>query len=411
MSRRLEMTEEVRAWLEDLRRREPSAAREVGVAVTVLLDEGPGLHPPLMVAAEAARRDLDPGDALDHSYQQQLLALQNVRRGVADAATVSKRLDLQLRQLEEQSSRLAEQVEKAGEMGRTDLVGEGEIRRAAVEAQLGELRRLRDENVREEERLALQVRRLQTRVDGFRVRKEIVKAAYSAAQARVAVEEMLGEDDSDANADLAEARATVEALRAEARDIEERVRSLPGETERSQDRGTSELRLATLTGHDVRILVAVEPGDTALLLAARDGAGGWWKWYDLALGEARSLLSERDLLAVKTDSDEMTVWHSYTREAFLDAFFPDATVKEMTAAAERLLARNRVHPLVEVRRRSGLSRTQLAERMNVDAARVTAIEEGDPGATGIRDLAAYLGALGGRLEVVAEVAGERIVIA
>jgi hypothetical protein len=46
--------------------------------------------------------------------------------------------------------------------------------------------------------------------------------------------------------------------------------------------------------------------------------------------------------------------------------------------------------------------------MNVRQERVSAIERATPGATEIRTLAAYVRALGGRLEVIADIGDDRI---
>ncbi len=55
-------------------------------------------------ANKALDRAEDPRETLDYSYQKQLELLQKVRRGVADVATSRKRLELQLNQLQSQSS-------------------------------------------------------------------------------------------------------------------------------------------------------------------------------------------------------------------------------------------------------------------------------------------------------------------
>lgn len=55
-------------------------------------------------ANKALDRAEDPRETLDYSYQKQLELLQKVRRGVADVATSRKRLELQLNQLQNQSS-------------------------------------------------------------------------------------------------------------------------------------------------------------------------------------------------------------------------------------------------------------------------------------------------------------------
>jgi len=46
--------------------------------------------------------------------------------------------------------------------------------------------------------------------------------------------------------------------------------------------------------------------------------------------------------------------------------------------------------------------------MNVRQERVSAIERAEPGATEVRTLAAYVGALGGRLEIIAHIGDEHI---
>ena len=48
--------------------------------------------------------------------------------------------------------------------------------------------------------------------------------------------------------------------------------------------------------------------------------------------------------------------------------------------------------------------------MNVRLERVDAIERGEPGATEVRTLAAYVRALGGRLEIIAHIGAERIIL-
>ena len=64
-------------------------------------------------ANKALDRAEDPRETLDYSYQKQLELLQKVRRGVADVATSRKRLELQLNQLQQQSTKLEDQGRKA----------------------------------------------------------------------------------------------------------------------------------------------------------------------------------------------------------------------------------------------------------------------------------------------------------
>ena len=58
-------------------------------------------------ANKALDRAEDPREMLDYSYQRQTELLSKVRRGVADVATSRKRVELQINQLEQQSTQAA----------------------------------------------------------------------------------------------------------------------------------------------------------------------------------------------------------------------------------------------------------------------------------------------------------------
>ncbi len=64
-------------------------------------------------ANKALDRAEDPRETLDYSYQRQVDLLTKVRRGVADVATSRKRVELQINQLEQQSTKLQDQAQKA----------------------------------------------------------------------------------------------------------------------------------------------------------------------------------------------------------------------------------------------------------------------------------------------------------
>src|SRR5262249_18695013 len=74
---------------------------------------------------------------------------------------------------------------------------------------------------------------------------------------------------------------------------------------------------------------------------------------------------------------------------------PDAAPDAIAAA---VAARARRHRLAEVRARSGLTQAEVADRLGVRQERVSAMERGDVSAMEVRTAAAYVEALGGRLE-------------
>jgi DNA-binding XRE family transcriptional regulator len=107
----------------------------------------------------------------------------------------------------------------------------------------------------------------------------------------------------------------------------------------------------------------------------------------------------------------MSTTGSYDREGFLSEFYPDADDRtEVEAGAQTLVNLSRAHRLAEMRKRLGLTQAEVAERMQVRQERVSAIERAKVDTSELRTLAAYIGALGGRVEIIADFGGERLVI-
>jgi phage shock protein A len=131
----------------------------------------------------------DPRETLDYSYQRQLEMLQKVRRGVADVATSRKRVELQMNQIQQQSSKLEKQARDALGAGREDLAREALTRRSSAQNQLNDLQAQYASLQAEEEKLTVASQRLQSKVDAFRTRKETIKATYTAAEAQTRINE------------------------------------------------------------------------------------------------------------------------------------------------------------------------------------------------------------------------------
>jgi DNA-binding XRE family transcriptional regulator len=283
--------------------------------------------------------------------------------------------------------------------------------------QLSGLRRQYLGLTREEANLTATSQRLQGKVEAFRIRKETLKAAYTAAEASQSVREAmadLGEDAEDSEAPAAEASSTV-SVRVTARGDEllREIResapgSQPGEEPEDDDGVTAPpgmMELRPGAPGDVRagLLFVVEPRDTAVVLARVEDPGGSARRYRAAI----QLAADRRPAAAESPADE--AFTSYDAESFLDEFFPGAET-EVEIAAGALVARSRAHTLAEARQRMRLTQAQVAQRMNVRQERVSAIERAEPGAAEVRTLAAYVAALGGRLEIVAHIGDERITL-
>ena len=179
-------------------------------------------------ANKALDRAEDPRETLDYSYQKQLELLQKVRRGVADVATSRKRLELQLNQLQGQSSKLEDQGRKALALGREDLAREALSRRAALQQQVTDLETQHHTLQGEEEKLTLAAQRLQAKVDAFRTKKETIKATYTAAQAQTRIGEAfsgISEEMGDVGLAIQRAEDKTAQLQARAGAIDELLAS------------------------------------------------------------------------------------------------------------------------------------------------------------------------------------------
>jgi phage shock protein A/DNA-binding XRE family transcriptional regulator len=409
-------------------------ARLVGEAVLALLEAGISLGPPLVLPLESVFRPPDdPREVLDYTYERALEILQRVRRGVADVATSRKRVELQVSQLEQSATKLVRQVQDALDSGREDVARDAQRREAAVQEQLSELRHQFAVLVGEEERLTGDSQRLQAKVDAFRTRKETIKASYAADEASRRVREAfadIGEDVGDLEVTDAEAGASA-AMGSASAAVSELLGETPDRAPTAQDDsggageggaippGLMELRPGAPDRLRAGLLFAVEPQDTAVVLAWVEDPGRSLDDYQelIRLAASRLAMAQAagapEAMAQAAGAPEAAAppggFVAYDAESFLDEFFPgEETEVEIAAAA--LVARHRAHTLAEARQRMRLTQAQVAARMNVRQERVSAIERAEPGATEVRTLAAYVRALGGRLEIIADIDGERVVL-
>ena len=179
-------------------------------------------------ANKALDRAEDPRETLDYSYQRQLDLLAKVRRGVADVATSRKRVELQIKQLEQQSGKLQDQAQKAITMDREDLAREALTRKSGLTTQINDLQVQHAQLQGEEEKLTLAQQRLQAKVESFRTRKETIKATYTAAEAQTRINEAMsgiGDEMGDVGAAIQRAEDKTAQMQARAGAIDELIAS------------------------------------------------------------------------------------------------------------------------------------------------------------------------------------------
>jgi hypothetical protein len=376
MGYRLQMSAEIRDWLADLRDSDPPAALLARQALAALAEEGEALGPPLVCpAGRPGPEDLQ--EALDRHYQAWLESLTGMRRQVADAVSLRRDIEQQIAGLPSQ---------EAGQAG-----------------QLTELRRLLTGVTEAEKRLTAASQREQAQVDAFRTRKEVLKAAYTAARAEYLIGEAAGQHDGDEGAGPAELSALTAGASGRLRDLTAEIEQELGHLAPAGD--LLDLRPGAPGDSGIRILFAVEPPGTALLIAVLEGHDAVRDDYPEAVW-----LSAEVLQRVRAGQAPEAVAHAFAgTRSFLEEFFPGQTDEVMRSAAA-LIAANRPRLLAEQRTRLGLTQAQVARRMGVRQERVSAIERAEPGATEVRTLASYVEALGGRLDIVADFGRDRIVL-
>jgi DNA-binding XRE family transcriptional regulator len=97
-------------------------------------------------------------------------------------------------------------------------------------------------------------------------------------------------------------------------------------------------------------------------------------------------------------------WDDVQRE-----LLTEKEIAESDQRAQQLLAQVYAYRLAEIRKRRGMTQTEVARQMGVSQRRVSAIEHGEEQATRTT-LAAYVAALGGRLRLVAEFEDESLAL-
>jgi len=238
MGYRLQMSAEIYDWLADLRDSDPPAAILVVRALATLAGTGEHLGLPLVALVGGELRPDELPSALEWRYHAWLQSLTRLRLQVAEAATLRKDLERQLAQPEpEQVTGLQERLA------------------AAIE---------------EEQRLIEACHQEQLQADTFRARKEVLKASLAVTR----VEQLL--DPSGAAARFDEITSMIEPDL----DLEP-----PAE-------GLLELRPGAPADSGIRILFAVEPPGTALLIAVLEGDDAIRDHHREAVGLASEALRE-----------------------------------------------------------------------------------------------------------------------
>ena len=314
----LAMSGEIRDWLADLRSSDPATALRVVQALVTLMEKGASLGDPL-VASAADSWPWALMQALDQSYDERLERLTAARRGEADATTLIEDIQDQVAALATAQAKLEDLHRRALDAGRPQEAAQAADKLAAAQQQVAKARQLLPGVIEARQRLGQATQRLQARADAWRVRKEVLKASYTAASASLHVREAIAalgpaDDDGDRqHEDSGHPISAADVRLAELTALMERELGQQGGPE-----GLMELRPGAPLRSDIRILFAVQPPVTALLIAVLQG---------LEVAEDRfpeAVMASADVLQrMRAGQAPEAAAHAYAdTRSFLEEFYP-----------------------------------------------------------------------------------------
>jgi hypothetical protein len=266
----LAMSGEIHDWLAELHGSDPPAARRVVQALITLMEKGAGLGGPL-VASAAGSWPWALMQALDRAYRERVERITLVRRGEAAAATLIKDIHDQVAALEAVQASLEDQHRRALEAGRPQEAAEAVGKLAAVRQQADQARLLLPAVAEDGRQLGQAARRLQADAEAWRIRR--VRHAITALALRwpggraTAALALAGHDGARQEADSGQAAS--EAPDAGFAELTARMERALGQ--QGVPEGLMELWPGAPLRSDIRILFAVEPPVTALLIAVLEG--------------------------------------------------------------------------------------------------------------------------------------------
>ena len=194
----------------------------------------------------------DPREALDYSYTKQIELLNKLRRDIAEVVTAKRRLEMQKTKLWDNIRTLDEQARRSIDAEREDLAKLALERKNANLLQLQGLDKQIGEMLAEQEKLEQTEKRLSTKVEEFKSKKEVIKAQYSAAEAHVRIKENvtgISEEMTDIGMALNKAEEKTEKMKAKSGALDEMINSgVLTDYTTSNDSIEKELEQVTLKG-------------------------------------------------------------------------------------------------------------------------------------------------------------------
>ena len=124
----------------------------------------------------------DPREILDYSYDEQLTMLKAVKRGIVDVSASKQSLITQRNKLNGKVEQLGIQAKNAVKIERDDLATAALEKKEVLKLQVVDLETGIEQLQREESALIKTEQDIETKLELFKSKKEVLKAQYSAAE-------------------------------------------------------------------------------------------------------------------------------------------------------------------------------------------------------------------------------------
>lgn len=213
----------------------------------------------------------DPNETLDLSYEKMITGLQQTKLHLADVVAQQKSLERQIEAAQQEAAKAEDDARLALQAGREDLAKAALAHKHSALEKLQSLQEAHAAVLPQAEKLIATEKKLEDRIEKFRLQKEVMKTSYTAAAAQVKVTQAMsgvGSSFNNVGDALRRAEDKVSGMRAKADAMESLtesgVLSDPLDSRPKEERELDALRVGSAIDSDLEKLKAE-------LAAGRDG--------------------------------------------------------------------------------------------------------------------------------------------
>lgn len=213
----------------------------------------------------------DPNETLDLSYEKMITGLQQTKLHLADVVAQQKSLERQIEAAQQEAAKAEDDARLALQAGREDLAKAALAHKHSALEKLQSLQEAHAAVLPQAEKLIATEKKLEDRIEKFRLQKEVMKTSYTAAAAQVKVTQAMsgvGSSFNNVGDALRRAEDKVSGMRAKADAMESLtesgVLSDPLDSRPKEERELDAMRVGSAIDSDLEKLKAE-------LAAGRDG--------------------------------------------------------------------------------------------------------------------------------------------